>query len=669
MKYTTCLNKIKIRTNFLLFVLGLFVWSSCSDYLDVVPDNIPTIDHAFRNRAEAQKYKYGCFSFMPDVGNMAEDPAMVGCGEIWMPEVVNTFVGKNLSSMRGVFDGAMGTNTPLANYWASKRNSNTNVPKAVWTGISDCNIFLENIHKPFDLGEDERKKWTGEVIFLKAYLHYWLFRQYGPIPLIKENVDIDAGSDEVQQYREPVDECVDYIVSLLDEAAELLPLTVEVPATEQGLPDKCMALALKAKLLTLAASPLFNCNGDYSSYVDDRGVQLFPQDRLKENAKWQRAADALEVAINTAHSAGYRLYDFVTAYPEGALLSRDTQLSMQVRGAVTDPWNKEIIWGNSRTNNNRAIQMLCSPYFTYSHKNGAGGNKIYAPTLDVVEQFYTKNGLPIEDDATWVGKDKWALRVAGADYKQYISQGYTTIQLHFEREARFYGSISFDGGTFFGNSRITRDNTTLATYMWITQLKYGELNGFDASERSSHTGYVAKKMVNMRSAIGDTDNSATAYKETLYSFPIIRLADLYLLYAEALNEVSAAPDGSVYEYIDKVRARSGLDGVVDTWRDHAVSGKQNAPLTKDGMRRIIQRERLNELAFEGERFWDLRRWKLAEEYVNRPIRGLNVYGQTNADFYQEVTIFQPKFEKKDYFFPVRTNALLYNRNILQSPYW
>jgi hypothetical protein len=638
--------------------LGLF---SC-DYLDVVPENVPTIEHAFRTRTEAQNYKYGCFSFMPDVGNMTVDPAMLGGDEIWVPQVAQG--ASNV--LRGIIAGEQGTVNPLANYWTSERNDKTNVARSLWTGISDCNIFLENIDKPFDLKDYERNKWIGEIKFLKAYLHDWLFRQYGPNPLIRGNNAIDEGSEVVQQYREPVDSCINYIASLLDEAAALLPLTVDEPTSEQGLPDRCIALALKAELLTLAASPLFNCNEDYADYRDNRGIQLFPQDRSQEKMKWERAATALKAAIDIAREAGYDLYDFQTAYPAGASLSDETKLSMQVRGAATEIWNREIIWGNSRINNNTNLQRMCSPYYTANHIGGYGGLLNYAPTLQIVEQFYTDNGLPIEDDAEWVGKNVWELRTAEADHKQYIRQGYQTIQLHFNREPRFYGAISFDGGTLFGNSRITQDNSTNTNYMWITEMKREQLNGWSTPERSSLTGYIAKKMLHYRSSIGD---NATNYIAINYTFPIIRLGDLYLLYSEALNESKEAPDAQVYEYIDLVRARTGLEGIVRTWNEHAVADKKNKPLSKEGMRDIIRRERLNELAFEGARFWDLRRWKLAGEYINRPIRGLNILSVSAADFYVETVLYQPRFETKDYFFPVRTQTLIYNLNLLQSPGW
>jgi len=643
-----------------------FLTYSC-DFLDVVPDNIPTIDHAFRNRNEAQKYLYGLLGGMPDVGNFAQDPALAGSDEVFLPEYTNT---GNIY-LRRILLGEQGATNPWANYWSSSQQPSSvalNGGKPLWTTINDCNVFLENIHKPFDLMAPERDKWTGEALFVKAYLHFWLFRQYGPIPLIRENLPINASAEEAMRYREPVDEVVDYIVSLLDQAIALLPLRVEFEVEEMGRPDKCIASALKAQVLALAASPLFNCNPDYADYRDNRGVQLFPQDQSVVGDKWKRAADAIKEAIDISHEGFHRLYDARTDLPNASALSEETLLAMQVRGAVTERWNDEIIWGNCRINNHTVLQRFCFPQFSIINGSGSSGLKLWGPTLGTVEQFYTKNGVPIEDDAEWVGRDVWALRTATADERQYIREGEQTIELHFNREARFYSSIIFDKGTFFGNNPSPlRDNTSNAGELFVTLCKNLEINGYSRSDRSGLTGYICKKLTNIRSVSPVTANSYTNFP---YAFPIIRLADLYLLYAEALNEFKDAPDSEVYKFIDLVRARTGLKGVVESWNDYAVAGKKNLPAGKEGMRDIIRHERLNELAFEGVRYWDLRRWKLAESYIhNRPIRGLNVFEDTPELFYVETELFMPTFEKKDYFTPIRTEVLVQNTNLLQSPYW
>ena len=89
----------------------------------------------------------------------------------------------------------------------------------MYRAIRDCNIFLENAHIPRDITELERARWIAEVKFLKAYYHFFLMELYGPIVLVKENLPLSATPEETKVYREPVDECVNYIVQLLDEAA------------------------------------------------------------------------------------------------------------------------------------------------------------------------------------------------------------------------------------------------------------------------------------------------------------------------------------------------------------------------------------------------------------------------------------------------------------------
>src|SRR5699024_2686781 len=110
-----------------------------------------------------------------------------------------------------------------------------------------------------------------------------------------------------------------------------------------------------------------------------------------------------------------------------------------------------------------------------------------------------------------------------------------------------------------------------------------------------------------------TDGS---YQLNPYPFPYIRLADLYLYYAEALNEVGG-PSEEAFKYINKVRERAGIPSVEDSWSN--FSKEPSRYTTKDGFRKIIHTERLIEMAFEGNRYWDLRRWKEAEEIMNNPI--------------------------------------------------
>jgi hypothetical protein len=630
---------------------------SCADYLDVVPDNITTVNHAFKTRYTAQGFLYGIYANLPEFANPGSNPALMGGDEIWF-----TVDGARVSNaLWYIPQGAQGANSPLANYWSSRQNGNDALRggKPMFTALRDCNIFLENIHLPFDLSEEERKLWTGEALFLKAYFHYWLFRMYGPIPLMKNNIVIDAVENEARPYREPVDEVVEYIASLLDSATTLLPVSIEDMANDVGKPNKAIALAVKAQLLTLAASPLFNgteeegANLDYINIVDKRGIHLFPQQYSAE--KWQKAADALKEAIDAADAANHRLYDFRITNPTYVTsLNEKTIFAMQVRGAVTEKWNDEIIWGDSRTNTD-ALQRACHPDQAAAASGATSSN--YAPTQRIVEQFYTKNGVPVEEDKEWVNVDPLEMTTATADDKFYIQQSYSTFKLYFNREARFYGSISFAGGTLYGSGRTTDSN------LWPVESTLVPLHSTGIFERNSVTGYTCKKLLNFKSSI-----SGTTFTQERYAFPIIRLADLYLMYAEALNEVGGTtPSSTVYMYIDSVRARTGLEGVVKSWDKYAIDSKKTKPLTKTGMRDIIRRERLNELAFEGARFWDLRRWKLAESYMNNTyIRGVVRDENGNISIRD---LYRLTYNPRDYLWPIKISNLANNSNLEQNHGW
>jgi len=475
---------------------------------------------------------------------------------------------------------------------------------------------------------------------------------YGPVPIIDQNIEISSSSEETMYYREPVDSVVNDIVNLIDSASVYLPLTILDVTQDIGRMTLPIALALKAKVLTYAASPLFNGNPEYANVTDDREIPLFPQSYDPE--KWAKAAAAIKEAIDVAHEAGHRLFDF-NDLAESKSINQATVLSLQTKGAATERWNPEIIWGDTRST--EILQRFGMPPFIFWNQY-APALESWAPTLATVEQFYTKNGVPVGEDKDWTGVDRYGLRVADNSHSYYIEPGYTTVNLHYNREPRFYGAIGFDGGKFYGNGELL-DND-----METIKCLYGSYGLTWYKNRHSVTGYFAKKMVHRLTSMSMTSSSYSMY---LYAFPVIRLADLYLLHAEVLNEIKETPDQEVYEYIDLVRARTGLEGVVESWTNYSTNPEK--PLNKDGMREIIHRERMIELAFEGQRYWDLRRWKLLKASMNRPIQGWNPLEKTSEGFYQVQTLYTPEFEDKDYLWPIRQGNLLKNKHLVQNPGW
>lgn len=116
-----------------------------------------------------------------------------------------------------------------------------------------------------------------------------------------------------------------------------------------------------------------------------------------------------------------------------------------------------------------------------------------------------------------------------------------------------------------------------------------------------------------------------------------------------------------------MRERAGIPDIEDAWLQYAKDpGKFK---TKDGMRAIIHQERLIEFAFEGRRFWDLRRWKTAKNEMNKPIRGWDIEQEDAKNYYRVKVLYNQTFQNKDYFWPIKEQEMIDNENLVQNPGW
>ncbi len=160
--------------------------------------------------------------------------------------------------------------------------------------------------------------------------------------------------------------------------------------------------------------------------------------------------------------------------------------------------------------------------------------------------------------------------------------------------------------------------------------------------------------------------ASNAFTVRNFAYPLIRLANLYLYYAEALNEVNG-PSTEVYSFIDLVRTRAGLKGVVESWQ--SFSSNPLKPATKTGLREIIKRERTCEFALEGIRYWDLLRWKDAVAEFNTAITGWNINQSADNAYYRTTLFYTRSFTERDYFTPISLNERRRNPNLVQSAGW
>ena len=637
--------------------------ASC-DYLDVVPDQIPTLDDAFADRYTAEQYLATCYWGMPKAAGWNENPAFTGSMEI----ILNTEFRTN-GGMRAAL-GEDNPTSPVINYWGGTGTS----IRSLYAGIRECNTFLDNIFKVQDLKSDEKNRMIAEVKLLKAWMHFYLITYYGPICPLRESLPVNEGTLGIRVHREKIDDCFAYVIELLDEIIEsnALPDRITNRTTELGRFTQAVPYALKARVLTYWASDLFNGNTDYSAFKDHLDEPFFNQ--VKDATRWDRAAEACKKAVEVCLTNGIRLYqttDYVMTKP----MSDTTLLVNTLRSSVSEQLNLNVeqIYGNTSYPCGDNVQRHCLPRFESGSTDNAT-SRLSVP-LHVVDLFYSNNGVPLDEDKEWMNGDKYisrfeALRTGDDTHKYLIQPGEITSTINFDREMRFYAALGFDRGKWYGNHYNNEPNDDLESF--FTMARYTEFANRVSNTDYSATGYWPKKLVQLNSRWRDASQLSFMF----FPYPDLRFADLLLLTAETINETNPGDDNAgvnpeVYLYINMIRQRAGLEGVVESWDKYAVPEKRNKPSTKGGIREIIRRERKIELALEGQDFWDRKRWKVAHRELNRNVQGWNVTAEDiNPNvYYKPTTVYQQRFTMRDYFAPIPETDLINNPQLKQNPGW
>jgi len=626
----------------------LLTAGSCKKFLDVVPDNTPVIDQAFSLRVMGQRFLATCYNRLP-ANNALGNENFLMADEFWLNSTANfgsaAYPGWYISM------GQQNANAPLLNWWGNGGSG------AYWQAINDCNVMIERVQEIPDMDVAEKNMWAAEAKVLKAYYHYLLVRAYGPIIIRDKNLSVYGDQTAMQEPRVPVDDCFAYIVKTIDEAmADLMPIE-QNGNLDVGRITQIAAKAIKARILVDAASPLFNGNSDMVSLTSDNGTPLFNQ--TYSEAKWAVAAAACKEAVDIAVGSGKRL-NIWTPPANLTVGSQSTRFQMDYRTAFNESdGNAEALWYDTRSIAAAAFQAAFTPrgFNTNTVSNG-NITSFMGATLNMAEKFYSKNGVPIEEDKTYPYASRFDLVTVPAtdEYRFNLQANYTTVRFHLDREHRFYGTLSFDGGRYFMMSELNDANALGTNYK-----QGGNVMSYNVINNQA-TGYMVKKYVNYQNSYG----ASNAYGARPYAIPIIRLADLYLLYAECINE-SQGPTAEAFTYIDAVRARSGLNGVQASWTN--FSSQPGKPSTKAGLRNIIKQERAIELAFEGRRFWDLRRWKDGIQELNKLILGWDVSQRTAAPFYRSRALYNRIFTTKDYFWPISLDELRRNPKLKQNVGW
>lgn len=613
---------MKTIKNFIYLISVIIGVVSCSDYLDTYPKDTLTIDEVFQNKNYTEQYLANVYNYTRTDNKWSNDAPWTGLSD----ELDVTYPDYSISNMN------LGALTPDKGWYDNWT--------ALYKGVRSATYFINRIDENPEITEDVKAKYKEEARFLRIWHYFNIFRQYGPIVILSDElVAPDASIDEMTFPRSPVSECMDYMIQELDIAINSgnLPQTVAAnPSADMGRVTVGACKALKSRLLLYAASDLYNNdrNGSfYDDFKNNDGTLLLDYTDAGRTDRWQKAADAAKEVIDM----GFSLYK---EYVEN---SSDIDPYKSYKNLFIVDWNDEVIWAK--------------PAGNFYEMNMAGNPRVvgawngWGPTQKMVDAYYTKNGLPIADDPDFpIQKDPI-----------YTEEGYTattgddgytqpnTFRMYTNREPRFYVSIMFN------NAKTNLSD--LGSNQKTVEFFYGGNSGLTptATRNYSQTGYLASKFVH-------PDANPSTGKEAEHARIFFRLGEIYLNYIEALNEIDYETNKTeIIKYLNEIRKRAGIPGV----------GEDDVPVpaNQDAMRQVIRRERQIELAFETHRYFDCMRWLTADKEFHGDMYGMDITQSNRDEFHRRVVFESRVFEKKNILYPLKLSELFKGRELVQNPGW
>ena len=665
-------NKILCSlTALVIFIIVLSV-ASCSDYLNVQDDFSASDSKAFvltQNPAQVRRFQRYIYKAMPNYSVYSRS-APGGLDNPW--EALSDNMTTNLN-------GPL-KDMPLTGYTSS--NGNFHRWKELYKVIRQATIFIDSVRpigrlvEAYFLNEDEIELLKGEAYFFRAYSHYLLFELYGPVPVVL--TEADPADPDADYERNSVDEVVDAIEKDLDLALERLEenrQSTNYPSGFQedrlAIPSKGVALALRAKLRTLVASPLYNGGYEEALGLENKdGKKLFP---LYDPKKWIKARESLEALFEYAGKGNYELYRST---------SDDPHLNVY---ELFQRYNKEIIWA--------------SPYEDWNHVESAqtprdimvtGGNSNWGymgVTQEMIDAFFMSNGLKINDSGS--GYVETGISDVLNPATRFIKGGKIIMltdknisNMYANREPRFYAAVTYQGKSWHDvvSNKTLQGNdaaTSKATLVYFSKDKksstkplpgYGGIASSNAETGNyPNTGALVYKFNNRTVHPTLPGALRKVYRPSI----IFRLGDFYLLYAEVLNEIDPN-DPKIVEYLDQIRTRAGIPGYAELQKSGAKTGVIG---NQEMMRQAIRDERRVELFGEGQRYFDVRRWMIADKPEGRQggaFHGMNMEGfESDGSFYKKTEYVNlPRiFERKMYLYPIPYGQIRISNKLVQNPGW
>jgi hypothetical protein len=500
---------------------------------------------------------------------------------------------QSLSWIHRYYNGAWSSVNSFPDTWVNS-----------YQAIYEANDFLEKLDKVFATLEEYKHNVSGaasypnllakfelypyQARFLRAYFHFELAKTYGNVPLVTKT--LTPGEANMLE-RTPVQSVFQFIVDECDAIVEKLPITyASEPDQQMGRINRPMVLALKARTLLYAASPLHN--------------------PANPKEAWRKAAEANKQLIDYCPGWGITLSPYNTLW------------------GPNNHYNTPEIIFVRRISNSRNFEIVNYPV---GNENAMGGN---CPTQNLVDAYEYSNAA--------------SGNLRGKTWPQAEAEGILPDDPYINLDPRFALTVARNGNTW----------PTVAPYNQTPlQTFEGGRNG-QPLPNATKTGYYLKKYVD------GTRNITTANPNTSYhSWIIYRLGEFYLNYAEAM-----------FHYMDR-DATAKSDGILNMSANDAINALRNrtdismplfGPETNgDNWEERYMRERMVELAFEGHRFWDVRRWKKGAEYFTE-IKTVTV---ANDGAVTRGPIINRLWNERNNLYPIPFDELKKAPNLIQNPGW
>ena len=652
-------NKIKtlMLTGCVSLALGTSL-SSCQDYLDKEPDSTVSADDAFANFRNFQGFVEEIYNCIPDKEKCNYCPSWNwGDDEIFNPEADNRMTHQvDLGNFRA---------WESTGNWLKRDGASTSTNKFdhgiwnhAWYCIRKCNLGLQNIDKFVTGSAEEKKLIEGQLYFFRAWWHEELMEYFGGMPY----VDTFLGDNAEQRLpRLTYQECADKAAADFRKAADLLPINwdkTSAGAATQGKNDlrinKIMALGYLGKTYLWAASPLMK-NGAQTGASKNGKTYDYDQEYAKKAAEaFGELLSLVETGQTQYALAEFKYSDIYNHERSADANSCFSDIFYTKKQNWKMPGTVEAIFRGPSADFNGSNWNTSKVFGPKVQKVVAHDNVIHQPTANLVEAYGMANGEPI-------------YLVENGQYVLNPKSGFDPEHPFKNRDPRFYHDIVFDGFKYL--------NGTPGQY---ADLQYCQLytgGNMRPVANASRTGYFIQKLVPHTCNEVDKDYD---WGSALHCYlPYMRLADIYLMYAEACAAFGGATGKSS-------NFGKTAEDAINTLRDRCGAGHVAAEFVADSHKFMdeVRREREVELSFEGFRFCDLQRWLLLTEAPYNQKYSQEFERVENADFYKEndpkdaevanyrrELILTRNFNAKHYWFPLPIKETQLYPEFSQNPGW